>query len=95
MPVTAGGIASADNYPVEIGMIVVSENGYETVLVGKRVDLLKGLFWPGSAVNEIPQVDQEINRSEFFLECRTCLWWMRVPQLRLNPHERQKRLRHP
>jgi hypothetical protein len=62
--VCACGIAPADKEAVKVGMVMVPEDGYEPVLPGKSMDLLKSLLGPITAVKEVAEVDKDINRTK-------------------------------
>jgi hypothetical protein len=63
-------ITPADKKTMEIGMVVVAEDRYEPVLAGQGMDLLKSLLRPVTAVKEVPQIDEHINRPEGCTEMR-------------------------
>ena len=61
-------IAPADKKTVEIGMVMVPEDRYEPVFPGQGMDLLKSLLGPVTAVEEITEIDEDINRAKGFTE---------------------------
>jgi len=63
-------IAPADKETMEVGMVVVPKDGYEPVLPGQGMDLLKSFLRPVTAMKEVAKIDQHINRPECFLELR-------------------------
>jgi len=70
MAIGACCITPADKETVKIGMVVVPEDRYEPVLPGQGMDLLERLLRPVTPVEEVPQVDEHINRPEGFPEMR-------------------------
>jgi hypothetical protein len=61
MTIGAYHITSTHGQPVEKGMIMVPEYGYETVLLRERMDYLKGFLREVSPVNQVPEIHHEIN----------------------------------
>ena len=68
MAVGACRIAPADKDPVKERMIVVAKHGDETEFPRQGMDLLKGFLGTVPPVEEIPEIDQYVNRPEILPE---------------------------
>jgi hypothetical protein len=63
-------ITPADKKSMEIGVVVVPEDRYEPVLARQGMYLLERFLRPVTAVEEVPQIDEHINRPEGVPEMR-------------------------
>jgi hypothetical protein len=68
--VCACGIASAYEETMEVSMVMVPEDRYETVFPGQGMDLLESFLGPVTPMNEIAQIHENIDRAECFKKQR-------------------------
>jgi hypothetical protein len=54
-------ITSTHGQPVEKGMIMVPENGNETILLREDTYYLQGFLWEVPTVKKVPKIYHEIN----------------------------------
>lgn len=95
MAVRACRIAAAHKKPVEVCMVMISQNGNEPVLPGECMDLLEGLLGTVSPVEEVTEIDKDIDGPEMIQkERRSDTFCKRANCCRISVHVRKNYCTH-